>query len=279
MVSGPDAAASIDQREIDQFERLGADWWRPDGPMAALHRFNPVRVRWMRDRIGTRFGAEKPGNPIQVLSGVSILDIGCGGGILSEPLARLGARVTGIDPAPGNVEIARGHARETGLEIDYRAATAESLAAEGAQFDVVCAMEVIEHVVDPARFVATAGSLVKPGGLVFAATLNRTFKSFALAIVGAEYVLRWVARGTHQWEKFVTPEELRRWMIGAGLRVTDRTGVVYNPLRGDWREGRDMDVNYMMMAERGGGTEPTTDATRYSRETDAPVVFNSNSGI
>jgi 2-polyprenyl-6-hydroxyphenyl methylase/3-demethylubiquinone-9 3-methyltransferase len=257
MVSGPDAAqvsvdASVDRREIDQFERLGADWWRSDGPMGALHKFNPVRVRWMRDRIAAKFGTEEAGNPIQVLSGVSILDIGCGGGILSEPLARLSATVTGIDPAPGNVDIARAHARETGLEIDYRAVTAESLAAEGAQFDVVCAMEVIEHVIDPARFVATAGSLVKPGGLLFAATLNRTLKSFALAIVGAEYVLRWVAKGTHQWEKFITPKELEDWLFDAGLDVTDRTGVVYNPLRGDWRESRDMDVNYMMMAEKAG---------------------------
>ncbi|MDH7798439.1 MULTISPECIES: bifunctional 2-polyprenyl-6-hydroxyphenol methylase/3-demethylubiquinol 3-O-methyltransferase UbiG [unclassified Beijerinckia] len=257
MVSGPNAgsasaaprAASIDQRELDYFERLGADWWRADGPMAALHKFNPTRIRWLRDRITDHFG--KPENePIRVLSNVSLLDIGCGGGLLSEPLARLGAKVTGIDPAPGNVDIARHHAEAGGISIDYRAVTAEELAASGAQFDVVCAMEVIEHVVNPAAFIAVAAKLVRPGGLLFAATLNRTLKSFALAIVGAEYVLRWVEPGTHQWEKFIKPAELEDWIFDAGLDVTERTGVVYNPLRDAWSESRDMDVNYMLMAER-----------------------------
>lgn len=242
-------AASIDQRELDQFERLGADWWRADGPMAALHKFNPTRIRWLRDRMTEHFGKPE-GEPIRVLANIRLLDIGCGGGLLSEPLARLGAQVTGIDPAPGNVDIARHHAESGGIAIDYRAVTAEDLAASGAEFDVVCAMEVIEHVVDSAAFIGVAAKLVRPGGLLFAATLNRTLKSFALAIVGAEYVLRWVEPGTHQWEKFIKPVELEDWIYDAGLDVTARTGVVYNPLRDSWNESRDMDVNYMLMAER-----------------------------
>ncbi len=246
--------SSLDPREVAQFERLGADWWSERGPMAPLHRLNPVRVRWMRDAMIDHFaapdGRERDSDSLLSLSGLSILDVGCGGGILAEPFARLGAQVTGIDPAPGNIDIARAHAQETGVDVAYRAVTAEALAAEGARFDVVCAMEVVEHVVNPAAFVATVCSLVKPGGLFFSATLNRTLKSFALAIVGAEYVLRWVPPGTHQWEKFVTPHELEDWIAAAGLDVFAMTGVSYNPLRGTWATSRDMDVNYMMVARR-----------------------------
>jgi len=231
------ARASVDPREIDQFERLGADWWREDGPMRPLHKMNPVRVRWMRGAMVDHF-AGFDGAP------------GCGGGILSEPLARLGANVTGIDPAENNLAIARAHAEETGVDVDYRAITAEALAAEGARFDVVCAMEVVEHVRRPGAFVATAASLVKPGGLLFLSTLNRTLKSFALAIVGAEYVLRWVPPGTQQWEKFITPRELEGMVQDAGLDVSDSTGVIYNPLSREWRTSRDMDVNFMLVAER-----------------------------
>jgi 2-polyprenyl-6-hydroxyphenyl methylase/3-demethylubiquinone-9 3-methyltransferase len=247
-------SASVDQRELDQFERLGGEWWSEKGPMRPLHRMNPVRVRWMRDAMIDHFvafdGGVRDPESLRSLEGLSILDIGCGGGILCEPLSRMGADVLGIDPAPGNIEIARAHAEETGAPAVYRAATAEDLAAEGARFDVVCAMEVVEHVVDPAAFIATACSMVKPGGLFFASTLNRTAKSFALAIVGAEYILRWVPPGTHQWEKFVTPAELEDAIVAAGLELHALAGVSYNPLRDAWSASRDLDVNYMVVARR-----------------------------
>lgn len=247
-------SASIDPRELDQFERLGDQWWSEKGPMRPLHRMNPVRVRWMRDAMIDHFaaldGSERDPDSLRSLEGLSILDIGCGGGILSEPLSRLGADVLGIDPAAGNIDIARAHAEETGAPAKYRAVSAEDLAAEGARFDVVCAMEVVEHVIDPAAFVANACSMVKPGGLFFAATLNRTAKSFALAIVGAEYVLRWVAPGTHQWDKFVTPGELEDAIVAAGLDLYALSGVTYNPLRDSWDTSRDLDVNYMVVARK-----------------------------
>lgn len=244
--------ASVDPVEVARFNRLAEDWWSETGPMKALHRMNPVRVRWLRDHMADHFPAgdggfrdvEAPG----VLEGLKVLDIGCGGGILCEPLARLGAEVTGLEPAEQNLAIARAHAEEMGLDIDYRADTAEELAAAGAQFDVVCAMEVVEHVRNVRAFVRTACSMVRPGGLFFCATLNRTMKSFALAIVGAEYVLRWVPRGTHDWEKFVTPRELEAAVVAGGLEVRDSSGVVYNPLSRNWSTARDMDVNYMLVA-------------------------------
>jgi 2-polyprenyl-6-hydroxyphenyl methylase/3-demethylubiquinone-9 3-methyltransferase len=247
-------APSIDQRELDQFERLGAQWWSEKGPMRPLHRMNPVRVRWMRDAMIDHFaaldGGERDPDSLRSLEGLSILDIGCGGGILCEPLSRLGADVLGIDPAQGNIDIATAHGEETGAPAKYRAVSAEDLAAEGARFDVVCAMEVVEHVVNPAAFIATAASMVKPGGLFFCSTLNRTAKSFALAIVGAEYILRWVAPGTHQWEKFITPGELEDAIKAAGLDLYALSGVSYNPLRDNWDTSRDLDVNYMVVARR-----------------------------
>lgn len=247
-------ASDADQAEVELFGRLGEQWWDPTGPMRALHKFNPVRVEWLRDKMVERFPATgggkrdvKRGRPLE---GLSILDIGCGAGLLAEPMARMGASVTGIDPAARNVEVARAHAEEAGLAIDYRVQSSEALLASGARFDVVLAMEVVEHVADMRGFVVTAGALVKPDGMLFVATLNRTLKSFALGIVAAEYVLRWVPRGAHRWERFVTPRELERAIAAAGLSTTAQSGVVYDLFRDRWRPSSDMDVNYMMAAMR-----------------------------
>ncbi|HXD45541.1 MAG TPA: bifunctional 2-polyprenyl-6-hydroxyphenol methylase/3-demethylubiquinol 3-O-methyltransferase UbiG [Pseudolabrys sp.] len=240
--------ASVDPREVEQFARMAATWWDPRGPMAPLHKLNPVRLAYVRDRAAERFGRDP--KLLGCLKGLRMLDIGCGGGLLSEPLARLGAEMTGIDPAAENIEIARAHAAETGVTADYRATTAEALAEAGERFDLVLAMEVVEHVVDVPAFVATCAAMVKPGGLLMMATLNRTLKSFALAIVGAEYILRWLPRGTHQWDKFVKPEELETAIEGNGLRVIAERGVIYNPLADRWQLSSDMDVNYMLAAAR-----------------------------
>jgi 2-polyprenyl-6-hydroxyphenyl methylase / 3-demethylubiquinone-9 3-methyltransferase len=242
------AAPTVDEAELARFAALASQWWDPRGKMAPLHKFNPVRLGYIRDIACRRFGrdAKRP----DCLKGLRMLDIGCGGGILSEPLARLGADMVGADPAEPNIEAARLHAASGALTIDYRATTAEALAGAGERFDIVLAMEVVEHVADVNLFVELTGAMVKPGGLMITATLNRTLKSFALAIVGAEYVLRWLPRGTHQWEKFVTPNELEIALERTGLRIIDETGVVYNPLADRWRPSSDMDVNYMVTAER-----------------------------
>ena len=242
------ARSSVDEAEVERFSRHAADWWDPRGPMAALHKFNPVRLAYIRDRAAEQFGRDA--KRLDCLKDLRILDIGCGGGILSEPLARLGADMVGADPAEENIEAAAAHAQESDLAIDYRATTAEDLAAAGEKFDVVLAMEVVEHVADVGAFVATCASMVKPGGLMIAATLNRTLKSFALAIVGAEYVLRWVPRGTHQWDKFVTPHELETAFERSGLRVIGERGVIYNPFADRWQLSSDMDVNYMLVASK-----------------------------
>ena len=248
MINRHSGAASIDPDEVEQFARLGAQWWNPRGPMAALHKFNPVRLGYIRDQAVAHFSRDP--KKLDCLSGLRILDIGCGGGILSEPLARLGAVVVGADPSEENIAVAAAHAKDSGVNVDYRATTAEDLAAQREQFDIVLAMEVVEHVTNVEDFVATCASMVKPGGLMIAATLNRTMKSFALAIVGAEYILRWLPRGTHQWDKFVTPEELERALAAGGLRVTAERGVIYNLLADRWQLSDDMDVNYMMVAAR-----------------------------
>jgi 2-polyprenyl-6-hydroxyphenyl methylase/3-demethylubiquinone-9 3-methyltransferase len=241
-------ASSVDQDEVERFSRHAADWWSPRGPMAALHKFNPVRLGYIRDQATVRF--DRDPKKLDCLNGLRFLDIGCGGGILSEPLARLGAAVIGADPAHENIDAARAHAQAAGVEVDYRATSAEALAEAKEKFDVVLAMEVVEHVADVKSFVSTCASMVKPGGLLIAATLNRTLKSFALAIVGAEYVLRWLPRGTHQWDKFVTPAELEIALEKSGLRVTAERGVIYNLLADRWQLSSDMDVNYMIVAER-----------------------------
>jgi 2-polyprenyl-6-hydroxyphenyl methylase/3-demethylubiquinone-9 3-methyltransferase len=242
------SAATIDQDEIARFSRLAGQWWDPRGPMAALHKFNPVRLGYIRDRAAAHF--ERDSTRLDSLAGLRILDIGCGGGILSEPLARLGAEVVGADPSDSNIAVAQRHAAQAGLSVDYRNTSAEALAAAGESFDLVLAMEVVEHVTDLGLFVEVIAGMVKPGGLLFVATLNRTIKSFALAIVGAEYILRWLPRGTHQWDKFVTPNELEIAIEQSGLQIADQTGVIYNLLADRWQLSSDMDVNYMLVTEK-----------------------------
>jgi 2-polyprenyl-6-hydroxyphenyl methylase/3-demethylubiquinone-9 3-methyltransferase len=246
-------SASVDEAEIAQFSRIASTWWDSRGPMAALHKLNPVRLAYIRDKTAQKFSRDP--KKLDCLQGLRMLDIGCGGGILSEPLARLGAQMVGADPSAENIAVAGAHAGQSGVAVDYRATTAEELAEAGERFDVVLAMEVVEHVADVKSFVATCASMVRPGGLMIAATLNRTLKSFALAIVGAEYVLRWLPRGTHQWDKFVTPGELELAFENAGLDVTGERGVIYNLLADRWQLSSDMDVNYMLVAERSQGKE------------------------
>jgi 2-polyprenyl-6-hydroxyphenyl methylase/3-demethylubiquinone-9 3-methyltransferase len=242
------AGSTIDEAEVARFSALAETWWDPRGEMAVLHKFNPVRLAYIRDAACKKFGR----NPKELdsLKGLRILDIGCGGGILCEPLARLGANVVGADPAEKNIAAAKVHAAKSELAIDYRATTAEALADAGETFDIVLAMEVVEHVTDVKLFVSRCADMVRPGGLMIAATINRTLKSFALAIVGAEYVLRWLPRGTHSWDKFVTPDELEIAMERADLRTTDERGVIYNLLADRWELSTDTDVNYMVLGEK-----------------------------
>ncbi|HZP70336.1 MAG TPA: bifunctional 2-polyprenyl-6-hydroxyphenol methylase/3-demethylubiquinol 3-O-methyltransferase UbiG [Pseudolabrys sp.] len=248
MVTEKARASSVDTAEVERFSRHAADWWNPHGPMAALHKFNPVRLAYIRDQATTCF--DRDPKKLDCLQGLRMLDIGCGGGILSEPLARLGADIVGVDPSDDNIAAARDHAREVGVRIDYRVTTAEELAAANERFDIVLVMEVVEHVADVDAFVDTCTSMVKSGGLMIAATLNRTLKSFALAIVGAEYILRWLPRGTHRWDKFVKPQELESAVERNGLQVIGERGVIYNPFADRWQLSSDMDVNYMLVAQR-----------------------------
>ena len=242
------ADRTVDPAEVRKFERIAAEWWSADGKFRPLHKFNPVRLGYIRGVAVKHFGRDaRAGRPF---TGLRLLDIGCGGGILSEPMARLGFDVVGIDPSSTNVEVAKLHAAKTDLAIDYRATTAESLADAGEKFDVVLAMEVVEHVADLGAFIDSAASLVKPGGLLFVATINRTPKAFALAIVGAEYVLRWLPRGTHDYSKLVRPSELESALQRAGLEISERIGVRYNPLTDRWSQTDDLDVNYTLVAEK-----------------------------
>jgi 2-polyprenyl-6-hydroxyphenyl methylase / 3-demethylubiquinone-9 3-methyltransferase len=244
----PPNGSTVDQAEVARFSALAAEWWNPRGKMGVLHKFNPVRLGFIKEAACRRFGRDA--KRLDCLAGLRILDIGCGGGLLCEPLARLGAAVTGIDLAAASIEAAAGHARAAGLTIDYRIAGAQELVAERARFDLVCAMEVVEHVADPAGFLTACAALVRPGGGLVLATLNRTFRAFALGIVAAEYVLGWLPRGTHQWSRFLRPSEAARPLRWAGLRIDDLTGVVYDPLRDRFRLSRDCAVNYMLFATR-----------------------------
>lgn len=242
------ARTTIDTSEVEHFSRIAAEWWNPQGKFRPLHKFNPTRLAYIKEKVCEKFG-RNPRAP-RPFEGLRFLDIGCGGGLLCEPIARLGATVIGADASETNIEVARIHAAQSGVEVDYRATTAEALAEAGEKFDVVLNMEVVEHVSDVDLFMSATAEMVNPGGIMFVATINRTLKAYGLAIIGAEYVLRWLPRGTHQYDKLVRPQELETAFAKSGLRVIDRLGVTYNPLTDSWNRSRDMDVNYMMLAER-----------------------------
>jgi 2-polyprenyl-6-hydroxyphenyl methylase / 3-demethylubiquinone-9 3-methyltransferase len=243
------AHTTVDPAEIERFSRIAGEWWDPSGKFAPLHRLNPLRIGYIRDRAAAHWKRDPlTGLPLQ---GLSLLDIGCGGGLLSEPMARLGARVTGVDAAARNVGVAALHAEKQGLAIDYRRGTAEALTESGAQFDIVLALEIVEHVADVELFLKSCGRMVKPGGLLFLSTLNRTAKAWALAIAGAEYVLRWLPRGTHDWKKFLKPSEVVNGLDAAGIAAQEVVGVVYSPLSRAWSLSKsDLDVNYMLYGTR-----------------------------
>jgi 2-polyprenyl-6-hydroxyphenyl methylase/3-demethylubiquinone-9 3-methyltransferase len=242
------AQTTVDQSEVDRFSAMAAEWWSPTGKFRPLHKFNPVRLEYIRNRICDNFGRDPKAH--RPLEGLRVLDIGCGGGLLSEPVARMGADVVGADPSEKNIGIASTHARESGVSVDYRAVTAEQLAEAGEMFDIVLNMEVVEHVADVELFMTTCAAMVKPGGLMFVATINRTLKAGALAIFAAENILRWLPRGTHQYEKLVRPAELEKPLSDSGMEIIHRTGVFFNPLQDRWNLSPDMDVNYMLLASR-----------------------------
>jgi 2-polyprenyl-6-hydroxyphenyl methylase / 3-demethylubiquinone-9 3-methyltransferase len=240
------ATSTVDPAEIARFAALAESWWDPAGKFKPLHRLNPVRLGFLRDRLTAHFHRDR--SALQPFEGLRLLDIGCGGGLAAEPMARLGFAVTGIDAGAETIATARIHAAQSGLAIDYRPVPAETLAAAGERFDVVLALEIIEHVPDLGTFIGAAASLVRPGGAFVAATLNRTAKSYLLAIIGAEYVLGWLPRGTHDWRKFVRPSELAGALRRHRLRIEEIAGIGYNPLRDSWALGADLDVNYIAFA-------------------------------
>ena len=249
------ARSTIDDADLAKYDRLGEEWWDAAGPMGALHKFNPVRVGWICDLLcrETVKGRQGAANADKPLRGFRLLDVGSGGGILCESLARLGADMVGVDPAPNNVAVASRHAKKSGLDIAYHCTTVETLAPLGERYDAVLVMEVVEHVKDVAGFLRDAARMVKPGGLLVGATLNRTAKSYALGIVGAEWILRWLPRGTHDWHKFVKPDEFEEHLVSAGLEPLAREGVAFNPLRRAWHRSRDLGCNYMLAAQRPAG--------------------------
>jgi 2-polyprenyl-6-hydroxyphenyl methylase/3-demethylubiquinone-9 3-methyltransferase len=242
------STTTIDDAEVRKFAAMAEDWWDPNGKFKPLHRFNPVRLEYIREQALAHFRLD--GSKRRPFEGLKFLDIGCGGGLVSEPMARLGATVTGIDVVDRNIAIARLHAGQSMLEIDYRVATAEALVEAGEEFDVVLNLEVVEHVDNVPLYLESCSRLVRPGGLLFTATINRTARALALAIIGAEYILRWLPHGTHRYDKFLTPDEITAILERHDLRVTARTGVVYNPLADTWRRSRDMGVNYMLLAQK-----------------------------
>ncbi|HYE48491.1 MAG TPA: bifunctional 2-polyprenyl-6-hydroxyphenol methylase/3-demethylubiquinol 3-O-methyltransferase UbiG [Azospirillaceae bacterium] len=240
---------TIDPEEVRRFGAIAAEWWDPMGKFRPLHRLNPIRLAYIRDALCARYGRD-PLSP-RPLAGLRLVDVGCGGGLLSEPLSRMGAEVVGVDAAEENVKTAAAHAAQTGAAVDYRHTTAEALAAAGETFDAVVAMEIIEHVADVALFLRSCAALMRPEGVLFLATLNRTPKSFALGIVAAEYVLGWLPRGTHDWKRFLRPSEIAAGLRPLGLGVRDLAGITYDPLRDRFSlDRRDLDVNYMLWATR-----------------------------
>ena len=241
------SGSTVDPAEIAKFSKLSQEWWDPKGKMAPLHKINPLRLGYIRDAACRKFNRNV--RSLNCLSGLRVLDIGCGAGLLCEPLSRLGAQVIGVDPSPSNIAAAKLHADRGHLSIDYRCTTVEQMDVRE-RFDIVLAMEVVEHVTDVGVFLQRCAAMLKPGGMMVVSTLNRNWKSFALAIVGAEYVLRWLPRGTHQWDKFVTPNELEIAVAQSGLHIVGETGVIYNLLSDRWQPSTDMDVNYMVVAEK-----------------------------
>jgi len=238
------AQTTVDPSEVAKFEAMAAEWWDPNGKFKPLHMMNPCRLDYITRQIAGEFGRDLSTD--RPFDGLRLLDIGCGGGLLSEPMARLGATVVGADAAAGNIPVAQVHAEQSGLNIDYRNITAEEMAAAGERFDVVLNMEVVEHVSDPLAYLTAVHDLLKPGGLHLCSTINRNPKSFAVAIVGAEFVMRWLPKGTHQWSKFITPDELYDLIRNAGLEPVDRKGFVFNPISWQWSiSDKDLSVNYV----------------------------------
>jgi 2-polyprenyl-6-hydroxyphenyl methylase / 3-demethylubiquinone-9 3-methyltransferase len=247
--ASPAQEPTLDPAEVRRFDALAAEWWDPNGPMRALHRLGPTRMAFVRDAATAHFSLKAGG--LKPLAGLTALDIGCGAGLVAEPLARMGATVTAIDPSEASIRAARAHAGEQGLAITYRADRAEDLAAEHATFDLVTCLEVIEHIPDVRAFLTVAAKLVRPGGLLITSTLNRTLKSYALGIVAAEYILRWAPVGAHQWERFITPDELRAHFAVVGLAAPKLSGIVYSPFNDAWSlSATDFDINYIAAAAR-----------------------------
>lgn len=240
--------SSVDAEEVAKFARLAGEWWDPTGQFAPLHRFNPVRLSFVRTFAARHFGSDP--HSLRPFEGLALLDIGCGGGLLAEPMARLGFSVMGADASDRNIAIAAAHAAQGGLAIAYRTTTAENLAEEGLAFDVVLNMEVVEHVADLGSYLSACARLVRPGGLMFVATINKTIKSLAMAKFGAEYILGWLPRGTHDWRRFVPPPILHAMLERCGLTILKSQGVSFDPLAWDWKLSEDMDVNYIVVARR-----------------------------
>jgi len=238
----------VDKTEVERFGAIASEWWDPNGKFAPLHRINPARLAYIREQLEGHFGLER--SLIRPFRGLSVLDVGCGGGLIAEPMARLGARVAGLDPSEDNIAVAREHAEKQALAIDYTVGTTQDLVERGAQFDALTALEVVEHVPDVSAFLKSCAELLKPGGLLIVSTLNRTAAAYALGIVAAEYLLGWLPQGTHTWSRFVTPAEMRDFIHEAELEPNDQTGLSFNPVRGEWALSSDCSVNYFVAATR-----------------------------